>query len=534
MSILKKLIAAGDIMHFADYRRGSAYDLYQGITGTQTNTKVIKGGVNVPNNGLISFGNGENLASFTNITLMISGNFFKVPSGQYFRPVSKRDGSLNHFDLAIDASVISFNDGAGSYNYTTSNASSVKSLAISYANNSQLKFYKNGLLDQTTTVTTSMVAKATALTIGGSNIAANLYRNYQIKYSLLSNRVLTATEISTLTAELEVMPDQRPSSRAINSVNALVGNGTVDAHVNYGDILDLGLDSITCEADVYIPLDQNYSSGTEIFSLIGRPLVGSLAGRYYTYIYSNTINSVFQAEAGSTLTKSTSLTPYLGKKIRIKLIIDRTGNYTFWINNVQIGTSSNITAYSAVNYNIGEPFSIGGTASGVLTKKSFKGGIWNAKVWRNGVLVFNAPLTGDTKDIIGGVVPVIGSGFSISKVTYPEIYFKGDLGVLANETATTSGHLENSGCKVLSGSFKMTTEKNSGKIEKVIVCVSTGSIYVTQAVAALTGWRRFVNTGTGYAAVVTDLATARTIPLNTGDKLIWASENHSRSLYQMA
>jgi len=98
-----------------------------------------------------------------------------------------------------------------------------------------------------------------------------------------------------------------------------------------------------------------------------------------------------------------------------------------------------------------------------------------------------------------------------------EILFKGELGVLSNETTTASGYLENSGAQILSGSCKMVTEKNNSKIEKVIVGVTDGAIYLPQAAAALTGWSMYVDPGTGtYAQVTTDLATARTIQILAG------------------
>jgi hypothetical protein len=115
-----------------------------------------------------------------------------------------------------------------------------------------------------------------------------------------------------------------------------------------------------------------------------------------------------------------------------------------------------------------------------------------------------------------------------------EIYFKGELGIRANEYTIAAGFIENTGASVLSGSFKVVTESNSGKLEKVIECVTNGSLFIPQAAAALTGWRRYINSGVGYVPVVTDLLTARTIALTAGQKLIWASENESRSLYQMA
>lgn len=108
------------------------------------------------------------------------------------------------------------------------------------------------------------------------------------------------------------------------------------------------------------------------------------------------------------------------------------------------------------------------------------------------------------------------------------INFKGELGAIANEVTIASGYLENTGVRILSGSFKMVTEINSGRIEKVIQYVTNGSLYFPQMSSSVSGVSRCID-GT---IIKTDLATARTITLTAGQDLVYASENELRSLYQ--
>lgn len=113
---------------------------------------------------------------------------------------------------------------------------------------------------------------------------------------------------------------------------------------------------------------------------------------------------------------------------------------------------------------------------------------------------------------------------------YFKINYKAELEAIANETTVSSGFLENTGIRVDSGSFKITTTETNKIIRKNVECVTDGSLYFPLMSSSVAGVNRYIDD----VLVSTDLTTARTIPMTAGQVLIYASEDDKLSLYQEA
>jgi hypothetical protein len=104
--------------------------------------------------------------------------------------------------------------------------------------------------------------------------------------------------------------------------------------------------------------------------------------------------------------------------------------------------------------------------------------------------------------------------------TYLDVFHKSDWGITANETAITSGLIENTIYEVLTGSFKVVMDTYNGHDVKVIECVSTGTIQLPALVGG-TVWGCYTDTGSGYVYEEGPASiTADVLSMTAGDKII--------------
>ena len=396
-------------------------------------------------------------------------------------------------------------------------------VAVVFDRDGTADFYLDGQYDSSLTISSE---SATDIDLYlGMLSAPNGVKHYEG----LIKKALTARQIALLTSELNKYVPTLAWSKAIDGAEMIFDG--VDDYVDFGiqNIAGLaGTDSF--QVEFQLTTDTFSTAGgviSEYDTGVGRGwmIVGDSATPRFIVYYGKEDGSF----KGTTTISCDAFT--IGDEI--KITINASGS-DLVMELFQNGTSKGTATLSGQNllYSNGANLTLGASNNGSTPTVS---GIKNLKITNNDILVFHAPMKENPNenyvvDIVGGLH---GSVYGYPyKSIFVQIPYKGELGIIANENTISSGFLENTGAEVMSGSFKVITEKNNSRIERVAECVTDGSLYFPQITSSVSGVNRYVDTGAGYVEVTSDLASAGTIPLTSGDKIILASENPKRSLYQ--
>lgn len=342
----------------------------------------------------------------------------------------------------------------------------LKDIAVT-AKNGIVNYYFNGLFVGSDDYTPDTFA------LGSFNINGNTSNNpiagthlYNIAY----DKALSATEISILTSELEQVPDQRVSSKAIASE---------------------------------YPQDINAANEIADGDMEAAGVTAWIAGN--SAVLSKQPNGLFNS-------------------YRI-LRIYRAANFgTAYQNVLTIGLTYRVRGYTR-----SDGISTGSVFVGTVT--GFTSTISTDWQYFDFISTANQVFFQLKKNsLVDSYVEF--DHVSVQEVgkTYLKLLFKGELAAIANEATISSGFLENLDARIISGSFKVTTTKVNGLLRKNIVCVTNGSLYFNKMNSSVSGVSRYID----GVHVTTDLAAARTISLTAGQVLIYASEDERLSLYQEA
>lgn len=480
-----------------DFRRGTFYPIKTGTVAKNNTPVIVKG------KAILSSANYYNFSTYAiglnDFTCIVKNS--EIIGAGTTSPLTSSGGKLR---LTLDGT---------NYDSSVAFSASAKTFAVSVDRSGNANFYQDGAaLGSAVDVSAKAAVDIATSVYSVQDFDSRVGSEYAF---LVIGYAITAT-LAQLTSELESMPEQRHWSSAFNfwkfaaKGNALnkylntqvpsYATGALEVFVKYS-----GLDNTMFAGGVTANPSRFY------FGINGAQFVMGYGAQSWITIRGTTLlkkNNIYKVRYEFGATNKI----YVNEKLEYNAASSGTpGN-----SNIILFAGDSVPSFATSNI------------------------CWDFKFYdENDKLIARYPLQGNLLDYSGNgknAVNIGATNIDFTSVNYsdPELYFKGEMGAIANETTISSGYLENTGAQILSGSFKMIAETNNSKLEKVIECVTDGSIYIPQANAALAGWRRYIDTGGGYEPFITDLATARTIALTAGKKLIWASENPERSLYQLA
>lgn len=194
MSILKQLLDNNELYCYYDFRSGTYLD-YTGnttLTGT-ADTSLVKGKLIIPSTKRMTIG-----------SVALGTGDFSIVSKTRQEVYSKHILGATNFNLTVygEFDLSTFFGGATYYN--SANQSKVdilrwNKIGATYDRDGNATYYENGLSFRTIDISaTSAQSKTDTYYLGNTNSG---YIEYE--YFLLAKRVLSATEMAQLTAELE-------------------------------------------------------------------------------------------------------------------------------------------------------------------------------------------------------------------------------------------------------------------------------------------------------------------------------------------
>lgn len=213
MSILKQLLDNNELYCYYDFRSGTYLD-YTGnttLTGT-ADTSLVKGKLIIPHTKRLTIG-----------SLAIGTNDFSIVSKTRPQSYSKHILGATNFNLTVYSEFDLSTFFGGSTYYNSANQSKLDRLrwnqiGATYNRDGNVTYYENGLSFRTIDISgTSAVDKTDTYYLGYTNTG---YIEYS--YFLIVKRVLTATEMAQLTAELESKKWTSKTKSRANAKNVLV------------------------------------------------------------------------------------------------------------------------------------------------------------------------------------------------------------------------------------------------------------------------------------------------------------------------
>lgn len=482
---LNKLKNEGILSLYIDTRYGHVLDFSGNANdGTLTSSaRLTKGGVLFPATTSHILVADDSTLQLTEGCLMFLGEI--TSQTNYEMLFSKRDAGGVNYELYLSSTRIEIYDGSVT-RIVTKDMLNTNSLAVNIKLNEIPKLYVDGVFSSNFNGTLSALSVDDApLRLGDSYTGNNLHSKGGAW--LVFSRQLTDGEIARVTSELNQFKGHIARSKAFDIHGAVYGDGTSNKKtVSYGDILDMGTDDMCIECKMYIPVNAVFETGLYLYGIAGKGYVGLNDSRYYTNIFDNKFSYAIQLD-GTTFDlnaagKSFSIDPFRGKVATLTFDIDRSGNAVLTVT-AEDGTTNSgsidVSAKEAYNANAALNFEIGGTSEGVYTQPANPCKIWDVKVYRNNVLEFYAPCRNDATltDQINNITPTLDrSVFKFDTIQELQIPYKGERGIIANETTISSGSLENTGLELSTGTHQIVTQKNSGLIEKILKCITRGFV----------------------------------------------------------
>jgi len=474
---------SANILVAQDYRMGTFEDQY-GTTVTKTGNAVLNNKHFVLDGASdVDYGQIEN-GALDGLTIM--AKISPKESGTLQRFLTRYAGSgtvagMISFDITGDKIRIAIANNVPAFEVFSSTATidiGVDTIVTVVFNAGSVKLYINNVLYNSSSFSLSEIPAYTQNWICWSD--GDDVENFEgtSDYIYALNVALTDTERFQLTDELENKPiPKKVIGRVKATAGAVYGDDSSNTSLAYGDILDLGTSDLEVSAKISIPL--GYKVNSSWVSLIGKPYVGTVDGRYYFGITSADKFFVIlegAALATFTITDTNTVDYYGTDELDVLWIIDRSGNMSLSINGTSLGTV-NVSAISGESLNTAQPFQISG-ATGGATKKNFSGSIREVEVKFDGTRVAYFPFANSYTETVNTIEPASTANHSLNTVKFKDVDFKTDFGALSNQRSVTSGLIENTPFSVMSGSFKIVDDTYNGKTVKAIECINPGAFSI--------------------------------------------------------
>lgn len=514
---IQDLIDEGALALYHDYRFGHCNDLSGNANhGVPSDAVFTNDGIKFPESTSVVTVSDDASLQLTNGCLVVLGDLLDgATSGD--KLFSKRDAGGTNYELQLDSTPrIEFYDGTNTRVLNTS-VSGDSFLAVNFSNGSTPEGFLDGVSAGSFNDVLSVSVDDADLLIG--NYFSNSF-NFKglLKSSLITNRELTATEISELYAYLSAI---QPSSNIVQvsqsnwsidtSDPSLVGawemnpveneiidlstgnhNGTI--HGPPSEITPLGPALRFSEDDGhYVEVgsanDYPLTDLTVSFWMkaFGQTAAGWIVNYYFGLadawgLYFDTSNNLLIYDdidnAGATL-YSTEIP--LNKWIRVDAVMDSLEN-KLYIDGELVGSGTSSSDYWS-------------SLSGLL----YLGAKDSSGVLFNG-LIMKPQIHNEAKSQAW-----ITNEYNKGKTALSSF----DFGAYQSVANTTSGYLENTPWIVDSGSFKISMDTVDGSLTKVIECVTSGIVYLPVSAlqngpsdAAFGEWEFWLNKADASSSVI--------------------------------
>ena len=530
MSLLRQLLTAGEIEFYIDYRSGTFIDK----SGTHTTTK--SGTMNI-NNKCAVFDFSSSIDIDGNID--IGTNDFSVLTKQ--KPKQYNSHAVQYASgTPFNFSIINTNQLSLYFDGTYFSTLAAIGVAINKWNTVCLSADRDGnveyFVDGLSVASIDVSAKSAVNFVSAVQSPFNFVsRKSDFEYVVFLRRSLTSAEVAQLTAELESMKfPSKPSGKANKLKKRKVAKG--DGPTGYITFPNASISGVA-DSDWSIAFLVNHASFTgnpeQTFGTFDT--TGSTK-RFYFTIDDGKLR--LQIGTGGVADISTAAYMDVGVSYLIMLqFSDATGKITSKFLNMSTGTVTDGIEYTVVGLT-----ELDDNVFGVLANSNgggpSTGCVCDFRVWFSSVSFENMQDLSYEKgvnlsvDFDGNVIDRSGNGYDgtiVGDITFPEImlpietnpiYHKSDFGVMANELDITTGFLENTPYKVLTGTFKIISDVYNGKEVKAVECVGDGTLQLPSIIEG-TVWTCYADFGAGYTYYGDpDFISSDVVTITTGDKFI--------------
>ena len=485
-----KTIADSDIELYFDFRSGSLKDLSGNHVITPATGAVLN------NRGLVL----DAGVRLTLDTITLGTSDFSILTKQ------NPKGGINNYPLQIGLDRFCYYYGTddlatylNTHYYTAVNvgaSDNTKELPIAstYDRDGFVNVYVEGLdVASPKDISADVAHNITGTGYIGKTTSVTSFNDY---YLLVVKRVLTATEVSQLTAELESIKfPKKVVGRKATRQDGYVFNGVDD----YGTFSTV---NISYDKDWSFEYYWRYTgAGTDRVLLGNTATPTSYAGR------TDTANKNFVIYNGTTAVSNTFGTDFIDEAT-YKIENSYSATTQIWTvtrTNLDTGIGSQtITTTLSTMGTWSIDFNLHGKRGN--NNRYMVGNIYGLELTTDGTTHY---ITRDA--IMNAPKP--------THIFSKEINFKTDFGALANERAISTGQLENLPFTVESGSFKVVSDTYLGKDIKAIECI-TGGTFELKGGWGGTVWSIYTDTGAGYVNTDgTGIISSNVFTLTAGDKI---------------
>jgi len=334
-------------------------------------------------------------------------------------------------------------------------------------------------------------------------------------YQLVVNRVLTETEMAQLTAELENRQFPKiVTSKAFTRADGYVFDGTTD----FGTITE----------SIYVDYTKDFSY--EYYWKVGSPsAIKSLFGSVIVPGEDYYGSDYFGQSESSFCFKIYDLTVGVVQSINMTYNFIEDATYKMMCS---YDATTKILTGTRINLDTGvdnKTATVDLTGNNFYFKLNLLGQRGSSDRLMDGN-VYDLQLTTDGKTHYVTRDAIMNTPKPTHIYVKDDVAFKTDWGVTANNTAISSGLIENTPFEVQSGSFKVIDDTYNGKSVKAIECVTDGDFKLNQNLDG-TAWQLYKDTGSGYeTSDGTGIIVGNVFSLTAGDKIILSDISGNNSI----
>ena len=522
MSLLQNLINENKIYFYSDFRKGSYIEeTGKDVTvhsSTYLNNKGMCVAPGVTNTYTLTRGSEADIGTkdFTVLTRFRTSN-----NGTARAAVGLGLGTAtnNCMPFLVD----NLTDGIGikfgtSYFWSADVIASniTTNYAITCDRDGDATYFKEGIKKETNDISARVGADIVQANYSVGSLGNNNWGlNGLVEYALLIDGCLTETEVAQLTAELENRQFPKiVTSKAFTRADGYVFDGTTD----FGTITE----------PIYVDYTKDFSY--EYYWKVGSPsAIKSLFGSVIVPGEDYYGSDYFGQSESSFCFKIYDLTVGVVQSINMTYNFIEDATYKMMCS---YDATTKILTGTRINLDTGvdnKTATVDLTGNNFYFKLNLLGQRGSSDRLMDGN-VYDLQLTTDGKTHYVTRDAIMNTPKPTHIYVKDDVAFKTDWGVTANNTAITSGFIENTPFEVQSGSFKVIDDTYNGKSVKAIECVTDGDFKLNQNLDG-TAWQLYKDTGSGYeTSDGTGIIVGNVFSLTAGDKIILSDISGNNSI----